>query len=223
MIRRNYIIDGQKPASATDAQVALAEELIDQYVGYQPRFIQGEYHGRVSTDTGNVITDVNNNTQLNTNDNYYSRGIIEIIGGTGAGAIRTIASSSRSGKSVAYDGASIGADTTSIFRIYQLAKFPRLKDSYATPDTAVFYKQIPNAVQEAVIAQVDFILEMGDDYFIGEDAEMNSESLGKYSYSRGNSDGQSALVKMIAPKSRTILRGIKNSTGRLLAEDPTCP
>jgi hypothetical protein len=228
MVRRNYIADSQKPSGATDAQVALAEELIDQYVGYQERAVEGDYLGQASVhdSTAKTITDTNNTTQLSQANNFYAGCIIEIIGGTGAGSIRNITASNRDNKSITYSGAALTIDTTSIFKIYQLAKFPRVRDTRSwTPANATqpsYYRTIPQAIQEAVIAEVEFIIEMGDDYFTGDDSDMDSESIGNYSYNRGKAGGQSSLVKMIAPKTRTILRGIKNSGGRVVAENPTC-
>ncbi len=221
MLRRNYITDAQGTGFTSD-QIALAEMLIDQYVGWQDKFLQSETFGRVSSHSNKTIFDTNSNTALNVNDNYYLRGVVEILGGTGIGGIRNITSSSQANKSLTYEGDALTLDTTSIFKIYQLAKFPRNTDTYATPDTATFYKSIPQAVQEAVIAQCAFIEEMGDEFFISDDTEMTSETLGKYSYSRGSSSAQSSTVKMISPKVRSLLRGIKNSGGRLVADNPTC-
>lgn len=222
MIRRHYI-ETTDVADSTEAQVALAEQLIDDYVGYQPRFYEHEVSGKVTGAVGSVIYDTNDASPLFVTDNTYAKCVIEIIGGSGVGQSRVLTASDRDDRSVTFTGSAFNPalDATSVYRIYQLAKFPRRQDSRTPSGESVFHKYIPQAVKEATIAQVQYIQEMGDDYFLGEDSEMEGERLGNYSYSRGGSGGQSALVKMIAPKARILLRGIKNRTGRLIAEDPT--
>jgi len=221
MLRRHYI-ETTDVSGSTEAQVALAESLIDDYVGYQPKWLETIRHGKVTGAVGAVIYDTNTDSHLDVSDNTYDKCVIEIIGGAGVGQRRVLNDSDKSDKSVTFAGSAFNPalDSTSVFKIYQLAKFPRRQDAYVKDD--VIYKAIPEAVREACIAQVEFIIEMGADYFEGDDSEMDSERIGNYSYSRGGgSGGQSALVKMIAPRARVLLRGIKNRTGRLLAEDST--
>lgn len=215
---RNYI-ETSDVSGATDAQVALAEEIIDQYVGVQKKHIPGEYDGIVSSIlSGNKIIDSSSLSQLGPgqNTNVYARCVIEIITGSAAGEIRLISASSGSEQSITYSGDAIsGLAVDDIFKIYQLAKFPRVKDAFTREST--YYKTIPRAVKDAVIAQTEFIIEMGDDYFTGNEADAGSESIGNYSYSNasGGSGQQSATVKMVAPKARTLLRGIINRLGQI--------
>lgn len=222
MIRRHYI-ETEDVADSTEAQIALAEQLIDDYVGYQPRFYEHEVTGKITGAIGSVLYDTNTNSPLFVTDNTYDKCVIEIIGGSGIGQTRVLTASDRDDRSVTFEGSAFNPalDSTSVYRIYQLAKFPRRQDSRTPSGESIFYKYIPQAVKEATIAQVEFIQAQGLEYFEGEDSEMDSERLGNYSYSRGGSGGQSALVKMISPKARVLLRGIKNRTGRLIAEDPT--
>lgn len=222
---RNYIKESQYPADATAAQVALAEEIIDAYVGVQDRHVRDESDGEVtSLLSGNVIIDESSRSDLNLNDDYYSRCVIEILSGEAAGELRQISSSNRATRSITYSGDAI-ADLAvgDIFRIYQLAKFPRQKDVITRSNDSGqsrYYKSIPRAVQDAVIAQVSYIQELGDDYFAGNDSDVSQESIGNYSYSRGGANGsggsQTALIKMVAPQARALLKGIKNSTGRMV-------
>lgn len=215
--RRNYI-ETSDVAGATDAQVALAEELIDVYVGVQDKHFKNEYDGEItSLLSGNKVIDASSLSQLKQqNTNIFSRCVIELVTGDAAGTIRLITASDGSDYSVTYDGDAI-ADIAvgDIFRIYQLAKFPRQKDQFTRH--SIYYKTIPRAVKDAVIAQTQFIIEMGDDYFNGNEADAGSESIGNYSYSNssGNGGQQSAVVKMVAPKARTLLRGIVNRLGRI--------
>lgn len=215
--RRNYI-ETSEVAGATDAQVALAEELIDVYVGVQDKHFKNEYDGEItSLLSGNKVIDASSLSNLKQqNTNIFSRCVIELVTGDAAGTIRLITASDGSDYSVTYDGAAI-ADIAvgDVFRIYQLAKFPRQKDHFTR--NSIYYKTIPRAVKDAVIAQTEFIIEMGDDYFNGNEADAGSESIGNYSYSNssGNGGQQSAVVKMVAPKARTLLRGIVNRLGRI--------
>lgn len=217
--RRNYISSSQVPGGATDAQVALAEEIIDNYVGVQNKHVPDEFDGEISSIlSGNKLIDTSSLTQLgpSANQNYFAKCVIEFLTGEHAGTIRTLTASDGSDYSVTYEGDALAnLAVGDIFRIYQLGKFPRQKDQFTRGD--VYYKTIPRAVQDAVIAQVEFILELGDDYFTGNDTDAGSESIGNYSYSNasGGSGQQSAAVKMVAPKARTLLRGIINRLGRI--------
>lgn len=212
-------IDPDLVSGETDAQIALAEELIDAYVGYQERHITRVTYGKVTAydATAKTVADTGSTSNLEQTDDYFNRCVLEVIDGTGAGQIKRITGSSRSGKSVTLQSAFTTAlDTTSVFKIYQLAKFPRRKDVYGGVTGDNFAKSIPQAVQDAVVAQTEFIIAQGDAFFSGISSDMESERILNYSYTRGQSSATtSALVKMIAPKARIFLRGIKNSTGRL--------
>lgn len=226
--KRNYVslADVQAVESgATLAQVDLAEQIVDAYVGAQQRHIPQTFQGDVTavTNSNKTFADTSSTTQLNQRDGYFIGCVLEIIGGTGAGQSKLITGSDESDKSVTItDAFTTTPDTTSVFRIYQLGKFPRVKDVFQKQDGTTYYKTIPDAVRQAVIAQVSFIIAKGNGFFTGDDGDKESESIGDYSYSRGNSGAQSAQVRMIGPRARTLLRGIKNSLGTLSAENPTC-
>lgn len=223
---RNYIKESQYPADATAAQVALAEEIIDAYVGVQDREVSSEHDGEVtSLLSGNVIIDTSSRSDLaSPADNYFARCVVEILSGDAAGEIRSIKSSVRLTQEIEYEGDAIdGLAVGDFFRIYQLGKFPRQKDTIQRSNDAgytQFLKSIPRAVQSAVIAQVAYIQELGDEYFTGNDSDVSQESIGNYSYSRGGANGsggsQTALIKMVAPQARAFLKGIKNSLGRMV-------
>lgn len=222
-VRRHYI-ETSDVSGSTTAQVQLAEELIDRYVGPQDKHIKSIYHGEVTavTNSNKTIADTSSDTQLSIEDNYFANCVLEIIGGTGVGSRAVIESSDKSDKTVTLRAAlATTPDTTSVFKIYQLAKFPRRKDIYVSPTNTVYYKSIPEAVREACIAQVKFIIAQGDSFFTTDDGDKQSESIGNYSYSIGGSGGSmSALVRLIAPQARTLLRGIKNSKGNMLLDSP---
>jgi hypothetical protein len=203
-------------------QISQAEELIDAYVGHQDQHVAQPVYGGLTAALSNTFTDTSDDTPLERDDNFFSFCMLQIISGMGAGQERSIVSSSRTGRSVTVGSAfSTQPDTTSVYRIHQLGKFPRTKDTWHDQSNLTFSKFIPEAVRRATAAQVAFIIEMGAEYFAGNDAEASGERIGNYSYYRLNNN-QSAAVKMLAPRARTLLRGIKNSLGKLQADNPTC-
>lgn len=202
-------------------QLDRAEQAVDDYIGYHCRAVEGEFQGTISSVQGKVIYDTNNASQLHQTDGYFARCVIEIIGGTGAGQVRYISDSSYEGRSVTIlDDWTTAPDTTSFYRIYQVGIFPRPQETYTRQDGRRYYKAIPEAVQRAVAAQIEFMIQKGDAFFVGDQADITSESIGNYSYSKTNG-GQSAAVSGLAPRARTLLRGYKNRTGRLIADNPT--
>lgn len=203
-------------------QISQAEELIDAYVGYQDKSVPVQFYGEVSSATSTTIADNNAPTQFNQVDDYFSGCVVEIMGGTGAGQSRVVSGSVKSTRVLTVDEAwVVTPDSSSVFRVYQLGKFPRARDTFIRRDSSKYYRAIPEAVSRATAAQVQYMIEQGTDFFTGDSADMESESISKYSYTRGSA-GQSALIKMVAPKARALLKGYKNSTGRLVAENPTC-
>lgn len=222
-LRRYYIQTADFPAGATEAQVALAEELIDRYVGPQNKFLRYETHGIITSllNAGKTIVDdgslTSNSTNLDQQNGLYSGAVLEMISGAQAGKRGVLESSSRTDKSVTLKAAlSSNPAVGDYFKIYQLAKFPRREDIYSTPDGLNYYGSIPEVVREAVVAQAAFIKAKGDAYFTGDAAEMQSESFLNYSYTRGGTgSGGSSMSNLISPQARTLLRGIVNRTGRL--------
>lgn len=208
--------------SEFEDRISQAEELIDAYVGFQQRSVPKQVRGEVTGVNGATIFDTYNGGPLYLTDGWYVNCTFEIVGGTGAGQSGFIIASSRLNQSITLSAAlTTPPDTTSIYRIYQLGKFPRMQDKTTNRLGLAIYKTIPEAVKRAVAAQVAFVIEMGDDYFAGDGAVMDSESLLNYSYSKSSGAQQSALVKMIAPRAQVLLRGIMNRTGQLQAENPT--
>jgi len=199
--------------------ISFAEELIDQYVGYQDQHIPvGQHHqGVVTSVSTTTIFDSSSGSPLKlSSSGYFSGCIFKILSGEGAGESKRIVSS--------VDGAITveSAFTTpptegSVYVILQLAKFPRRQDMFFEDSNDTYYRTIPEQVKQAVAAQVAYMIEMGDNFFTGGGADMASESIGNYSYQNGSGGGgnQSATVRLIAPKARTLLRGIMNRKGRL--------
>lgn len=203
-------------------RVDQAEELIDAYIGNQQKAFRQITTGQITAVNSKTIADTSSDSNLDQNDNYFSYCVIEIIAGTGAGSIRPLTASSKTNKTITYAGDAISSlDTTSVFKIYQLGKFPRINDITSLSNDTTVYKTIPENIRRAVCAQVAFMIEMGDAYFAGDDAEMDSENIMSYGYSKGSNGGQAAVVKYVAPRARTLLRGYKRSIGTLVRENPT--
>jgi hypothetical protein len=205
-------------------RISQAEELIDAYVGYQQPAVKGYYVGKPTSVAGTTLYDTSSNSPLRMPDNYYTYCVIEIIGGTGSGQQRKIDSSNHDNQSVTVtDSWDTNPDTTSMYKIYQVGKFPRLDETYYDPDSESYFRSIPQAIKRATAAQVEFIINQGDQYFQGDDTSKESESIGDYSYTRGGggSGGQSSAVRMIGPKARTLLRGYKKLTGTITVDNPT--
>lgn len=218
--RRNYIdsdsVNSIVSITPTAVDLDLAEELIDQYVGFQAKFIQETFDGRVASVGSNVTFTLQTNQQNAYESDYLLGLIVEIIGGTGIGSVRRITGSTKAGV-VTVDSA-VSLATTSVYRIYQLGKFPRTEDVFydGTNSPYQYYKQIPDLIKRAVAVQIEFMNQMGSTFFKSDNINYDSESIGNYSYSKGMSAGQ--LNNLIAPKAKIYLRGIVNRKGTMILD-----
>lgn len=198
-----------------DDVISQAEELIDAYVGPQDKDIEEDIIGLAAAVTTNTIT--LETSQQNTYDiDYFKLCEIELLGGTGAGQRRKITGSTRPGVLTIDSAWTTTPDTTSFYKISQIGKFPRDCDveTYTNGVNTTYYKSIPEAVKRAVAAQIEYIIEMGDSFFRSDKSEMQSESIGDYSYTKGGGS-ISAINKLICPKAKVLLRGITNRTGSI--------
>jgi len=197
-----------------DDQISQAEEIIDGYVGHQNKFLVGSIKGRSSSAGGNTTFYLDTD-QLNVFQKNYFKGMeVEILGGTGEGQRRRItASEYASGKITVSDAWDTNPAIGSFFKIYQLGKFPRVQDVnyYSNTDPEQYYKQIPEAVKRAVSAQVEFVIQMTEAFFNTDKSEKESEKISTYAYKKAS--GQAIGNKIIAPKAKNLLRGIRNRTG----------
>lgn len=198
-------------------QLSQAEELIDAWVGAQEKARPETRKSEVKSATSTTLTEIDNLNVLYLADDYYKGCEVEIIGGTGAGQIRKVASSDRTSKTVTITEAwSTIPDSTSVFRIYQLGKFPRCHDRYTNSVGTKYYFTIPDAVKRATAAQLQYMVTQGANFFASDELDKQSESIGNYSYSRGSGTTKSDLVQLLAPRARQMLRGIANRTGRIV-------
>ena len=191
-------------------RMELAEELIDQYVGFQNKFLRYEVDGIATDGTTTTLIDTSGDSLLDSSvDGRYEYCTIQVLSGTNAGEERLIIDHDVSESTIEVHEAFTSAiDDTSVYRIYQLAKFPRAKDVKIIDN--VFYKYVPEQVKKAALAQVDYMLEMGDDFF-NSGVDKNSENIDGYDY-----EVPKSVNRMIAPKARTYLKGIMSIKGKLL-------
>lgn len=204
-------------STEADDKISQAEEMVDQYVGVQKKFMPEQIVGR-ATAGGSTSLTLQSNQQNIYDVDYFKLCEVEILGGTGAGQRKKITGSTKAGVLTVDSAWSTTPSTDSFYTIYQLGKFPRVCDVnfYSEQSPSTYYKQIPEAIKRAVAAQVEYFIEMGDGFFAGDKVDMDSESIGDYSYSKGK--GAGAFSKQIAPKVRLLLKGIVNRVGELIAD-----
>lgn len=225
--RRNYLTEDEleefaditvTDASEAEDQVSQAEELIDQFVGAQDKFFHYILQGKASAgaSTSQFTLDSIHKDSYPYTD-YFTGLMIEVIGGTNAGQRKRITASSTLGV-ITTEAFTSAFDTTSVYKIFQLGKFPRVQDVFYNPNEtpAKYYKSIPEAVKRAVAAQVEYKISMGDKFFTTDSSERTAERIGDYSYVKRAGVGGSS--QLIAPKARILLKGIINRTGDLIVE-----
>jgi hypothetical protein len=190
-------------------RMELAEEIIDNYVGFQNSFRRYDLTGQASGGTTTTLVDTNTNSVINSiTEDILSYCTLEIIGGTNAGESRTIISNTTDGTVTVHKAFTSAIDSTSVYRIYQLGKFPRTQDYKLVND--IYYKFIPEKVKRACLAQVEYMINMGDDFF-NSGVDKHSENIDGYSYNIKES-----VRRMLAPKAREYLHGIVNRKGYLV-------
>ncbi|MFA5768361.1 MAG: hypothetical protein WC871_02335 [Bacteroidales bacterium] len=199
-----------------DDVISQAEEMIDSFVGYQQKFLEYEILGRATAGGSATIT-LETEHQNVYEANFFKLCEIEIVDGTGSGQRRRVSASTKAGVLTVASAWTTTPDSTSFYRIHQLGKFPRYTDVITHLDASVttYYKSIPEAVRRAVAAQVEYIINQGDEFFTTDQSDKTSESIGDYSYSMGEKSSIS-LARMIAPKAKLLLRGYINRTGRII-------
>lgn len=226
-----------------DALIEMAEEMIDGYVGPQRKwfqldssFIAGVYtppdyepETPVVKELRGRITSVvsRNQYMLETwqqgayQNNFFQMCNIDIIGGTGTGNSYLISASTLAGEITITntDYSTVTADvfdTTSVYRIYQLGKFPRDRDVFYNTfqNPTFYYKAIPENIREATAAQCEYINKKGLSFFTDDSATMQGEHIGPYSYQRRQN--VTATDLLIAPKAKMLLRGFMSRRGTII-------
>lgn len=208
-----------------DTQISRAEEMIDQYVGFQQKFLENEPRVEISdiSDDGKTLYDTVGGSQLFQTDDYYKYCEIEILGGAGVGQHGFIISSNRNDKSITVrDAFSTPLDDTSIGVIRQVAKFPARRNAFTNRIGTLWVKEYPSQLKDAVCAQVQFMQAKGIEYFSTDGPDMDQETIGNYSYSKGRTISPTAFISLIAPSARQLLQGIMNRTGVIEVDDDGC-
>jgi hypothetical protein len=197
-----------------DDRISQAEELIDAYVGYQEKAVQETLVGLASAGGTTSVTLQTSHKNIYEKD-YFKGCYVEIIGGTGVGQRSVCTGSTLAGVLTLQDTLSTALDSTSFYKIYQLGKFPTIENSWydSENNTDTWYRSIPEEIKRAVAAQVEYLIEMGDSFFSSDKSEKSSESIGDYSYSNATTG---TIEKLIAPKAKMLLRGIKNRKGDII-------
>lgn len=225
--------------SSADDLISTAEEMIDSYVGPQIKWfriastdnagiytppdwepntpINRELRGRVSAVASNTQFNLQTYQQNAYQQDFFAWCWVEIIGGTGIGQTNWVTGSTLAGQLTVQTAWTTPIDTTSVYRLYQLGKFPRVQDVYfdSLNQPVRYYKTIPDAVRRAVAAQCAYINRMGRAFFESDAAYMESQKVGTYSYKRAISKGDSERMH-IAPEARELLRGIINRKGSII-------
>lgn len=200
-----------------DDQISQAEEMIDDFIGSQNKFITQIFQGRASV--GGSATGFELDVVYKNNypyPDYFKDLIVEFLSGANAGSRRKILTSLPGGiiTCEAFDHAIAVND---VYKIYQLGKFPRDQDvftnTYETPPK--YYKAIPEELKRATAAQVEYVINMGDKFFATDASEKNAESIGDYSYNKLHMGSRNALI---APKARLLLRGYIQRIGEITLE-----
>lgn len=190
-------------------RIERAEDIIDKYVGFQNSFLRYDITGKATSGTKTTLTDNSNSSMLGSGDGKYSRCLVQILSGVNEGEERMIISHDSATSTITvHREFSNPIEEGCVYRIYQLAKFPRAKDIKIIDNK--IYKLIPEQVKNAVLAQIEYMIEMGDDFFIS-GTDKDSENIDGYSY-----DIPLHINRVVAPKAREYLRGIRNIKGNLI-------
>lgn len=191
-------------------QITQAEEMVDSYVGFQEKHITGIYSGLATSGGADYLVDTSSDSPLKIfYDDYFTYCVVEIIGGTGKGQTSPVVSSDQSSNKIFVNGFSISPDNTSFYVIRQLGKFPRDCDAFI--EGYKYYKSIPEAVKRATLAQIEYLIEKGSDFFSGA-VDYESETLEGYSYNL-----KKGKARFMSPTARNLLKGIMNIKGRMIA------
>lgn len=198
-----------------DDKISQAEEMIDAYIGYQDKFMVKSIKGLCAA-VGSTSLTLETSQQNVYDIDYFKLCEVEILGGTGAGQRRKVTASTKAGVLTIDSAWSTNPTTTSLYKVSQIGKFPRVCDieTYTSGSNTTYYKAIPEALKRATAAQVEYFIEMGDAFFAGDKSEMESERIGDYSYTKGQ--GVASIAKLISPKAKMLLKGIYNRTGVLV-------
>lgn len=224
---RQYLTESEADSilEITEPILKLAEELIDIYVAYVEKHVNSISRGIATGGSKTTLIDTSGDSPLSLNSGYFERCVLQIIGGTNKGEVRFISGYDKDQQKITLSEQFTNSiDTTSVYKIYQLARFPRNCDVEVITNNgdSVYYKDIPEKVRRAVIFQCEYIIEQGDSFF-SSGSDIVSETIDDYSYKVSDSISKSSIERLISPKARTILAtGIRKKVGRF-SDIPNTP
>lgn len=204
----------------TDAELNLAEELIDTYCAeyIQPSLKAPFYNVESYLDatfSGNTVTVTSTDTL---EANYLKFCNIEIVDSANADEVGTQYAVVSSNNLILTLDSSVSLTGSKKIRLYQLGKFPRVADCDQS-DTE-FFKRVPPAIRQAASYQAWFIKERPDLFENNHEIDLyNSESIGRggqHSYTGGSPSQMAFLLnaatvldRMMSPHAKTLLQKYK--------------
>lgn len=192
-------------------KVKKAEEIIDAYVGYHEKFFKQEIAGKVQSAT-NTTLKLENNHLNSSYDDFYKYCVVEIVRGKGEGQKRFILSSDKESIGINAWDTDKTPDETSYYRIYQVGKFPRCQDVVFASNAQIYFKTIPENIKQGVAFQIQYMDKMGEDFINSNKTNLQSESIGDYSYSMNPNVDQ-----LISPMAKQSLHGFVCRIGKIIA------
>jgi hypothetical protein len=193
-------ITGISSTNVTDAILNRAELMIDMYVAdfYQgplSKFFKASLEF-LPSQTSWTTTTVTLSPNGGYSNNYFAYTVIELLDGSNKGLIIPVISSNNN---VLTFEAVPGLSGLIACRVYQLGKFPMVKDVQT-------YKSIPSQIAHAVAYQCEFLHKQGTKTNSGKTKKQ--ESIGEnYSYTDGDL-ASDVIGNRIAPLARDILDGL---------------
>lgn len=193
-------ITGMDISKITDALLNRAELMIDMYVAdfYQgplSKFFKPVMEFQPAQ-TSWTTTSVTLSPNSGYSDNYFTYTVLELLNGNDKGLIIPVISSNNN---VLTFESVPGLSGLIACRVYQLGKFPMVKDVQT-------YKTIPSQISQAVAYQCEFLYKQGSKTNAG--VGVISESIGEnYSYTAGDLSTDT-IGNRIAPLARDILDGM---------------
>jgi hypothetical protein len=217
--RRQYVNENQieefSNITITDEteaadQANMAEEMIDLYIRRGNKHFNGEPYGKATGGSTSTLIDTSGDSHLTSyEDDFYTYCEVEILSGSSRGDKRVILSYNKSeNKITVVSNFTAAIAEGDVYIIRQLGLFPRPED--VTLLDSKYYKRIPEEITRATLAQLEYIIEKGPDFF-SDAVDYDTEDFKDYAYTvRKNAD------RLISPHARRLLQGFINRTGRLI-------
>lgn len=176
-----------------DSQISEAESIIDNacadFLGslLQKSIVETEVFENITTTTTTATL------KHNHNKNYWKFATVQILNGNKEGYQSRVLSSD--GNTITFNEITSLSGATAI-KLYQLGKFPMLKDTEHINST--IYKFIPEEIKVATAWQILYLIENPS---LLHSPVLQSESIGtSYSYSLGNIQDRQSIYNILSPR-----------------------